>query len=194
MALPELIARLELEAQSRIDAIRKDALAQISAIESATSTAARDATTSYLAQQQVCRQSAYAKALASARRDARMRELEAMHAAIRRVLDRARHLIDEVAGSPAYAAALPAHVNEALSFVDGLRARVRCAGRFAAIVGPAVEAQGATLVVDETVGAGVIVETADGAVSVDNTLAARLGRRQQDLECALARQVQDGGR
>jgi vacuolar-type H+-ATPase subunit E/Vma4 len=125
--------------------------------------------------------------LAAARRQARTRELEARHAQLARVLDRTRALLVEAAASPAYRAALPSHLEEALSFLEGLETRVRCQAAIAPIVQPAIARHaGAELVTDESVGPGVVVESRDGSVVVDNTLAARLARAEPDLKVELA--------
>lgn len=195
MAVTELISRLEQEAQLRVEEVQNRAAAEVAAIEAATVDAAREATRSYLAQQRTRREAAHALALASARRDARTRELEATHAAIARVLDRARQLLDEVAASAAYVAALPAHAEEALSFLEQLRPRVTCTSHVATLVRAAVDRHpGAALVIDESIAPGIIAEADDRSVVVDNTLRARLERREADLTSALARKLNDGGR
>jgi vacuolar-type H+-ATPase subunit E/Vma4 len=195
MALAELTSRLEREAESRIAAIRREADAQLQAIDAATAQAAAETTSHYLDDERARRHTAHAHALAAARRQARARALEATHAEIERILGRARALIEDVAASGDYLAALPAHADEALSFLEGLRPRVRCRAALAAVLRPAVERHaGATLVVDDAVGAGLIAEAGDGSVVVDNTLAARLARGERELASALARELNDGRR
>jgi vacuolar-type H+-ATPase subunit E/Vma4 len=194
MALAQLITRLEQEAQLRADAIRADGEEQLRAIDAATAEAAGEVVTAYLAQERVRRQAAHARALAIAQHEARARELEATRAQVARILDRAYELIDELAASPVYLSVLPAHVQEALSFLEGLRPRVRCRASLAAVVQPSVaQHTGATLVVDDAVAAGVVAEADDGSVLVDNTIKARLARREPDLATALARRLRDGG-
>jgi vacuolar-type H+-ATPase subunit E/Vma4 len=195
MALAELISRLEQEAQLRIEALQRDGEEQVRAIKAATGLAASTLTTTYLEQQRTEREAAHARVLAAARARARAREIEATHAQVARILDRARDLIEDIAASPTYAAVLPLHVDEALSFLEGLQPRVRCRCRFATLVGPAVARHtGASLVVDESVGVGIVAESHDGAVVVDNTLSARLALRHRDLMPALARRLSDGSR
>lgn len=193
MALPELITRLDNEAQLRVEAIRKEAAAQIAAIDEATEAAARETVSTHLERQRACRRAAHDQALAAARRTERARALEVTRALVRRILDRAQQLEADAAASPEYAAALPTHAAEALSFVEGLRPTVRCASRYAALVqGAVAQHPDATLVIDDTVRPGVIADAADGSVTVDNTLGARLARREPDLATALARRVRDG--
>jgi len=192
MALADLMARLECDAQSQVDAIARDADAQVRAIEAATEEAVASLTAHHLERERSTRLAAYQVELALARREAHARELEARRALIERVLARARAHIPTAAASPAYAEALPGHVDDALSFLEGLEPRVRCQAAFA----PALEAvidrhPGARLVIDESVGPGVIAEAADGSVSVDNTLAARLDRACSRLAMALSRRLND---
>ena len=53
--------------------------------------------------------------------------------------------------------------------------------------------QGAELVIDESVSPGVVAESADGSVIVDNTLAARLARAETRLAMELMREVGNAG-
>jgi hypothetical protein len=95
----------------------------------------------------------------------------------------------------AYGNALPAHVDEALSFLVGLRSRVRCSSAFAPLVQPTIARHnGAELVIDDSVGPGVVAEAADGAITVDDTLAARLARAEPRLAIELSRKLGDAGR
>jgi vacuolar-type H+-ATPase subunit E/Vma4 len=193
MALTELISRLEQEAQLRIDALRRESEEQVRAIDAATAQAASELTTRHVEEARARRRAGRARVLAAAQRQARARALDATHAQVARILDRARALIDDAAASPAYASALPRHLDEALSFLQGLRPRVRCRESVAAIVRSALERHAeATLVVDNAVAPGVVAEAEDGSVTVDNTLRARLAQREPDLACALARRLTDG--
>jgi vacuolar-type H+-ATPase subunit E/Vma4 len=193
MGLPDLISRLEQEARSRVDAMRRDADSDVRAIEAETERAIAEITAGRVERGRVERQPGEQRALAQARQQARARELEARYAQIARVLARARALIPDVARSELYAAAVPQHVGEALSFLNGLRPRVRCHSGFAPIVQTFIdEHHGATVVTDDTLGPGIVVDAADGSVSVDNTLAARLDRDRLRLTIELARKLDDG--
>jgi vacuolar-type H+-ATPase subunit E/Vma4 len=109
------------------------------------------------------------------------------------VLDRARALVPEVAASASYAEALPSHLDEALSFLEGVRPRVKCPAAFIAMLQPAAARhEGVELVIDESVGPGIVAEAADGSVIVDNTLAARLARSEARLAIELLRMLGDG--
>jgi vacuolar-type H+-ATPase subunit E/Vma4 len=192
MALSDLIARLELEAQSRVEAIQRDANAEVQAIEADAQQRVQEITARELEHGRAERHAGLERERAFARRQARARELEALHARISRIRTRARALVPKIAESPRYIAALPAHLEEALLFVEGLHPRVRCQAGCAAALAPIVARCGAQLEIDERVGPGVFVEAGDGSVLVDNTLAARLTRGESRLTIELARQLRDG--
>lgn len=194
MALPDLIARLEQDAAKEVQAIAGRADADVAAVRAATDRAIAEASASHLEAEHGRRQAAEERELVVARRRARAAELEARHALVARILARARALLPEAARSAAYRAALPAHVEEALSYVEGLRPRVRCQASFAPVLRPLVARhEGAKLVVDESVGPGVMVDAGDGAVTVDNTLAGRLSRIESRLAVELLAETTDAG-
>jgi vacuolar-type H+-ATPase subunit E/Vma4 len=192
MSLSDLIGRLEQEAQGRVETIQQHAVAQVAEIEAAGLRAATEVATRYLAEQQARRAVLHQRALVRARRDARARELEARHAQLARILSRAHALVPEMAHSTLYRDALPGHVEEALSYLQGLRPRVRCRAEFASLVQPIVARhEGTELEIDETADPGVIAEAGDGSVVVDNTLAVRLTRIQGHLAIELTKQLLD---
>ena len=194
MALSDLISRLEHEAKSQVQAIKQQADAEVHAIEVATERAITDMTTRHLAHERAERQTADQRALALARQQARAGELDARHAQITRILERARAILSEVASSTSYGNALPGHVHEALSFLEGLRPRVRCPGAFAPLLRATIAGHdGAELVIDDSVGPGVVAEAADGSLTVDDTLAARLARAEPRLAIELSRKLGDAG-
>jgi vacuolar-type H+-ATPase subunit E/Vma4 len=193
MALSALIARLEQEAGSQVQAIQREAEAELRAIEAATERAVADATARLLERERSERQIVRQRELTLARRQARERELEALRAQVSRIFERARALLPEIAASASYRDALPSHLEEALSYLDGLRPRVRCQAVFAPMLRAAIERrEGVELVVDESVGPGVVAEAADGSVVVNNTLAGRLARAQAWLAIELSVKLGDG--
>ena len=192
MALSDLVSRLEQEAQNRVQAIQQEADVEVRAIETATEHAVSGITADYLDRQRAGRRTVQQRELALARREARGRVLEARRAQIARVLDLARSLVPDEATSTAYVDVLPAHLAEALSFLAGLRPRVRCQAAVAAVLQDTIDRHpGAALVIDESVGPGIVAEAADGSVIVDNTLAARLARAEPGLAIQLLRQLAD---
>ena len=192
MALPDLVSRLEQEAQSRVLVVQQEAENAVRAIEAATEHAVSAFTAGHLDRQRDGRRAAQQRELALARHQARGAELEARRAQIARILDLARSLVPEVARSSAYLDVLPAHLAEALSFLEGLRPRVRCQADVAAVLQDTIaRSPGAELVIDGSVGPGMVAEAADGSVVVDNTLVARLARAEPRLAIALLRKLSD---
>ena len=190
MAFADLIARLEQEARTHVEEIARDTTAAVRAIELATDAAVAEITERQIEHGRADRQRSDERDLARAAQEMRARELEGRHAQIARIFARARQMIPEVAGSPAYVAALAAHLDEALSFFHGLQPQVRCQTACVPAVRPLMKTHdGATLEVDETLGPGVVVEAADRSAIVDNTLAARLSRAETRLAIEIARQL-----
>ena len=195
MALADLISRLEHEAQERVRAIQEKADAEVRAIEQATDAAVAEIMSRQFARERDERDLVQQRELTMARRHSRAGELEAQHALIGRVLNRARTLLPEIGASPAYAGAVPSHLHEALSFLHGLHPRIRCQAAFAAILHAAIDRhEGAQLLIDESIGPGFVAEAADGSVVVDCTLAARFARAHSRFTMALARKLADDGR
>ena len=192
MALSDLISRLEQEARAQVQAIEQEASARVHEIETETDQAAADAATRHFAREAARRQRLDQHGLSIARRRARADELAAQHALLARILERARALIPAMAESPTYLDAVPSHLEEALSYLEGLRPRVRCRAVFQAALQPTADRHaGAELVIDELVAPGVIVESGDRTVVIDNTLGARLARIEPTLAIALLRRVDD---
>jgi len=193
MALADLIARLEQDAASQVEAIRRKAGDEVRAIEVAAEQALSARRAAHVGRRRAERQAALRRQLAEARRSARAHELEARHALLARVMDRARTLLSDAAGTPAYQHALPAHLDEALSYLEGVACRVRCPSSCAAPLGAAAARhQGVSVEVDESIGPGFIVEALDGSVSIDNTLPARLSRVEGRLAVELLNEGRDG--
>jgi vacuolar-type H+-ATPase subunit E/Vma4 len=142
--------------------------------------------------ERVGRSLVHERELAVARRQARARELEAQRAQIARVLNRARALLPEIGASSAYAGVVPLHLDEALSFLQGLQPRVRCQADFAPLLQGAIDRhEGSRLVIDDSIGPGFVAEAGDDSVVVDDTLFARLARAEAVLTMALGRKLVD---
>lgn len=190
MAMSDLISRLEQEAQSRVEAIQRKGDADVRTIEAETERAVQEVMARQLERGRAERHVIREQELALARRQARARELEALHTQIGRILARACALIPEMAASSSYLAAVPSHVEEALRFLEGTCPRVRCKAALATVLQPLVDrCPGAQLVLDDSVGPGVVVEAPDRSVTVDNTLAARLARAETWLAIELTRKL-----
>jgi len=193
MALADLIARLEQDADSLVQAIRYQADADVRAIEAADTEALAVATAQHLDRRRAERQRALQHELAVRRRAARASELDARGAVFARILERARGMLAEAASSDAYRDALAGHLAEALSYLEGLPCRIRCAPSCEPVLRPLMAGHDdVALEIDDTLGPGLIAETLDGAVVVDNTLGARLARLERQLAVELMREVDCG--
>jgi vacuolar-type H+-ATPase subunit E/Vma4 len=192
MALPDLVSRLEQEAQSRIDGIRRQADAEVRAIEAATEDAVAELINRHVEQARALRTLACQQELAAARRQARAELLEARDAQLARILKRAEVMLGDASSFPSYSDAIVRHLEEALSFVEGLQPRVRCQSVLAGTVRQAVGRRtDVDVVVDDSVGPGLVVEAGAGSVVVDNTLAARLRRAEPRLLVELSRRLEE---
>lgn len=190
MGLQDLISRLERDAERRIAELRDKAQAEAEGLlaEAARESAAHRERE--LGLRRGARKGRYERALAEARQRARADRLRAQHELLARIFTRARELIPEVAASDAYAAALGAHLAEALRYVEGTRAVVRCAPAHLAVVQPLLAARdGVELVEDPSLAPGVVVTTADESVAIDDTLPARLARFEPRLSVELIAEV-----
>jgi vacuolar-type H+-ATPase subunit E/Vma4 len=190
MALPDLVARLERDAQQRITDLRANTQAQVSAL-AAQAAAVRDAQRdSELRRRRAVRRARLELELAQARQRARADQLHAQHALLVKIFQRAGEQLAAVATSPEYVNALPSHVKEALQFVEGQDVTVRCPPALVRDVRRAVEGRpGVTVVEDAQAPPGILVSTTDGTVVVDNTLPARLKRLVPRLAVELLAQV-----
>lgn len=186
MALADLIARLEQDAQARVTALREQADAEVRAVEAEALRVAGEASSQRLQQRRHELEAQLQRELATARQQARARELAARHALAGRILARAQALIPQLGSSAEYRARVPAHAAEALTYLEGLRPVLRCAPAFASLLEPLAR-DGVTLAVDDAVAPGLVAEAADGSLRVDNTLPARLRRLEARLTIELLR-------
>jgi vacuolar-type H+-ATPase subunit E/Vma4 len=131
-------------------------------------------------------------ARARARREARIATLRARDAFLERTFAAAEAELPGALDAPAYAAALPGLIAEALAFFPGVPAIVRCRTGLASRVSVPTESLGAIrLAMDDSVPEGVIVEAEDGSATVNNTLVERLRRRRPVLSIELLARLRE---
>lgn len=182
MALSDLIARLERDAEARVQALREKAAAEVAALEAEAARASQVQREHELSSRRAVRRARFEQELADARQRARADRVRAEHTLLSRIFTRARALVPEVGRGPDFAAALRRHLAEALHYVEGVRVVVRCAPEVAPVLVPVLTQRGdAALVEDATLGPGLVVTAADDSVVVDQTLAARLARLEPRL-------------
>ncbi len=182
MALIDLIADLQQQAKAQADEILEAARREAQAIEQE---AARDISEQFEAllgrKEDESRADARA-AVAAARRAAMQDTLEARASLISRVFERAHSLLPEVSVSGDYLDTLGRSLDEALEFVDGDGAEVRCSPGMTRAIGAALKGQkGLTVTEDAEITSGFVVTDKTGSVVVDERLDARLSRMQRAL-------------
>ena len=97
------------------------------------------------------------------------------------------------AGPDRYRALLPGLIGETLRFLAGAPAVVTCRPEIAAEVEAALPAESCvTARASSDAAAGILGQSADGSVVVDDTLPAMLRRRQAELAIALAVRLEAG--
>jgi vacuolar-type H+-ATPase subunit E/Vma4 len=133
----------------------------------------------------------------SAEREGEAR-LAAKSAARRATLGAQQGLVDRVMGEALAALAgaaapewLASNVPQALQYLPDGEARVRCAKRdVAAVKRLAADRAHTTVQADDAIAAGVIVELADGSVTVDATAESRLARMRSAAAIAIVAAVE----
>lgn len=116
-------------------------------------------------------------AIAAARHAAMRVVLLARTRVVTRVLDRARALLPDTAHDATYLSALGDELNQALQFVDGQGAEVRCSPAVEPAVREALrDRSDVKVATDSNVGTGFVVVGAGGSVEVDGRLETRIER------------------
>ncbi len=122
------------------------------------------------------------RAIAAERHAAMRAMLIARTQVVDRVLERARSLLPKAAMDERYLASLGAELTEALTFVDGDDAMVRCSPQLEAAVRNALSDRPRVQVeADKEMGTGFIVVGASGTVLVDGQLETRIDRLASSL-------------
>jgi vacuolar-type H+-ATPase subunit E/Vma4 len=190
MPLAHLLAALERDAAAQADALLAGARATAAAIaRDADERLARRRSDVLGAREAELRAAAEA-GLGEARRAARRGVLEARQRLLERVFAAARALFPRALADDAYRAALPEHLAQALSAVGEEAAVIRCADALVPAVRAALARKKHLAVQgDAAAPPGVTVVTADGAITVDNTLDGRLERLRPRLALEIVRRV-----
>lgn len=186
MALDDLIARLERDAEARLATLRADTDAELARLDAEAAAISSDHRAMTLEARRRSRRARLERGLVEARRDARAAVLERQHTLIGRVLERARQL--EAAPSASWVEALPGLLDAALRYLHGHQVTVRCRSELAAIARSRLESGNAALVVeDAAMEPGCVVASADGSITIDLTLTALLRSHERAVvEAVLA--------
>ncbi|MER2559305.1 MAG: V-type ATP synthase subunit E [Myxococcaceae bacterium] len=190
MALADLIARLEHDADARIAELTAKAEAEARSLFAEASRVKETLRTTELGRRRARRQARLERELADARARARAQVLEARHAVLARIFAQARERLPALGASERWAAVLPHHLEHALRYVEGQRVIVKCAPQLTPLVRQHLTGRDTvTVVEDPQTPAGFVVTTADEGVVIDQTLAARLTRSEQRLAVELMARV-----
>ena len=132
------------------------------------------------------------RAIATERHAAMRAVLVARTQLVDRVLRRTRGLLPEAAVDERYLTALGAELAEALQFVDGVDAVVRCSPALEPAVRSALSDRPHVRVQpDQEIGTGFIVVGAGGSVIVDGQLETRIDRLASTLAIEIHARLQD---
>ncbi|MBK9693166.1 MAG: hypothetical protein IPO73_15995 [Gemmatimonadetes bacterium] len=180
MALQDLLAALEREAEQRISAEQAEAAAAAAALTrdaEALRVARRD---DALARERSRLETTAARDVALATREAEHAVLTAREALVERVLGLVREGLAREALSPAEVAALARLAERALDHAGDRPALVRTTSALRQAVADRCAARGVPVEVDAALHAGSQVGTADGRVLIDASLPGRLVAREAE--------------
>jgi len=178
MALADLIARLEREAQARVDGVLEKARAEAAAIDRQAALDTSREQEAVLAARRAQRRAQLDRELGALRAKLKVAELAARQRVLERILDRAQAL--------AHLTALPGQLSAALLYLPG-RVRARCAPHLTQALRTAgIEVAGTP----GPASAGELVLD-DGACTIDLSAAALLERQRAQIFIELAKELPD---
>lgn len=188
MALDDLIARLERDADARLAALREKTDAEVARLLAEAAAAQGTRERRALDTSRQARRKALDRALVEARQEARAAELRAKRALLDRVIARARALFPEH-GLARWKAALGQELDEALRYLEDAVV-VRCSADVFPEVKALLAARAGLALAETSLGAsGCVLTAADGAVRLDVTFEARLARAAPHLAVTLFAEV-----
>lgn len=177
MALDHLITILRREAEAEASAIHAAAAAEAAAIRDRSEAEVAERRTRVLSVRQRDRAAAVELALVSARQAARREILEARRRVLTRVLEAVRSRLPEALTTAEYLAAFPDQLNEALHCLGARGGTLRLQPALVDRAGPLLASHSSVSVLaDAAIGAGFLLQSADGALEIDGTLEDRLDR------------------
>jgi vacuolar-type H+-ATPase subunit E/Vma4 len=182
LGLEELLGRLERDAEARVAEIEAHVRGEIAAIETAAAQESSRASEEARASLRTQRRTRLEHEIAGAKLAARADRLRAEHALLERVLTRTAQLLELLPADESHLSELSKRLLDALPFVEGRAARVRCRPALASAMREVASTR-ADVTVEEVASmpAGFTVVANDGSVEVDDTLASRLRRMRPHL-------------
>lgn len=189
MALPDLLRRLEEEAETGIAALLEAAHAEAARIAAEAAARLSERHAAEMASREAGLRAAAARASASARRDATAQVLAARDETLHRILSRTEQLLAERRGSEAVLSRAAFDLNAALGYLNGA-VSVRCRPDLVAWTeGRLASGTRYPVQPDPAVGTGAVLRAVDGSVEIDATVEQRLARLRPELTVAAARML-----
>ncbi len=185
----ELRRRAEETAATILDAAR----ARVAEIEAATVREVAKMRADSLGHTESTLRAAARSNVAEAKQSALRALLLSRNQLVDRVIAKAIELLPEFSDSEAFVASVEADVADCLEFLGPGDATVRCSPSILAATRQAVKGHdGLTVRPDETIQAGFVIESTDGAVSIDHSLETRLARNRGPVATQVFRSLQGG--
>lgn len=189
MALPDLLAALEREAEARTAEELQRAEAEAEQLRQTAAGESLAQVRERLAEHARALRASSEETLAAARRKAEARVLEARRALLERVFESAAGHQAEVRGWASYRPALERETARLLALTEGEEVTLLCASEDRPAVAGAAGA-GARVEASPEVKAGVRLRGAGGRLEVDRTIAARLASSRAALAIRLVGQLE----
>jgi vacuolar-type H+-ATPase subunit E/Vma4 len=181
MGLTHLLDALERDARAEIDRLGAAARAEADGITAESSTRLGERRRRAL--EEFDRQHRYEleQALTAARRAKRRAVLESRQRLLQRVFDAVHGLLPGALDLDAYRKSLPAVLGGALAALGEGPVVIRCTPAIRPLLDTLERPAGTSVVSDDTVGNGFLVQATDGSVDAVDTLEERLERRRTEL-------------
>ena len=190
VGLDAFLAELARAADAEEARIRAAADARVASVLDAGRAAIERRREAELARLTAVEQGHVNRAIAGVERSTRVAVLEARARLMATILARAEAELVRADG-PRYIATVPALVEATLPYLEGRPSVLRCRPDVACVVqGACPRESGIEVVVSPDHDAGVLGETRDGDLLVDNRLVSLLARRREDLAIKLAQQLE----
>jgi vacuolar-type H+-ATPase subunit E/Vma4 len=191
MPLDDLVAAIEKNAEAQAAAELEEARAESARVTAAAEAEAAVRRTEYLAQKERECWAEVQVVLVAARREASRAVLTAQARLLDQIFAAAAGRLSAAMKTKAFRIALPAHVREALAYIDGLSVVIRCPSAIAdAVLAATAGGDNVRVEVDDGSPPGVVVSSTDGSVSIDNTLPARITRLRPDLAVEIMKGIE----
>jgi vacuolar-type H+-ATPase subunit E/Vma4 len=192
VSLSHLLEALERDAKAEVDRLGAAARAEAEGILAESKT--RLSERRRLALEEVDRRHRFEleQALTVARRAGRRAVLEARQRLVQRVVDAAREQLPRALDLEPYCTALPAVLERARAALGPGPVVIHCTPAIRARIDGLDHPADVTVVSDETVGNGFVVQVPDGSVDVVDTLEERLERRRPELSRWMFEQLEVG--